>query len=225
MNSSLIVSLAALLGGASLTAYCQSSATVTIVHCGKLFDSTTGKVLGPTSIYIAGEKFEKVESGTQTSEGAHIVDLSNATCLPGLIDDHVHLDHEVGKNTYTEKTQLNLADFALRSTLYVRRTLMAGVTTVRNVGDNDYDTVSLRNAIAAGLVIGPRIFTAGPPIGTTGGHADHTNGLSMELQGNAGSAPNIIDGPDEARLRFKGRRPRAWGRGHPPLGDGRSRLG
>ena len=67
MNLNRIVSFAVLFSGASLKAYSQATAATTIVHCGKLFDSTTGKMLGPTSIYIAGEKFEKVESGTQTS--------------------------------------------------------------------------------------------------------------------------------------------------------------
>lgn len=180
---------------------------VTVLHCPSLFDSVSGKMLGPTTVVIAGDKFEKVEAGTQSEAGATVIELTGATCLPGLIDDHVHLDDQFGKNTYVEAAHVNFADQVLRSTLYARRTLLAGFTTVRNVGDTNYDTVALRNAVAAGTVIGPRIFTAGPAISTTGGHADHTNGLSLDLQGDPGPLQSIFNGPDEAmkvvRLHYK----------------------
>lgn len=185
----------------------EAVAVVTVLHCPSLFDSIDGKMLGQSSILISGGKFEKVENGYQSPSGATVVDLTGETCLPGLIDDHVHLDMEFGRNTYMEETRLNLADYVLRSTVYAKRTLLAGFTTVRNVGDHDYDTVALRNEIAAGYVVGPRIFTAGPAISTTGGHADHTNGLSILLQGDPGPLQSIMNGPDEAlkvvRLHYK----------------------
>jgi imidazolonepropionase-like amidohydrolase len=180
-------------------AQAQESAAVTVLHCPRLFDSLDGKMLGQTSVVISGDKFEKIEPGYQTVPGAKLIELSDATCLPGLIDDHVHLDMEFSKATYSEQTRLNLADDVLRSTLYAKRTLLAGFTTVRNVGDHDYDTVALRNEIAAGYVTGPRIFTAGPAMSTTGGHADWTNGLSMPLQGDPGPLQSIFNGPYEAR--------------------------
>jgi imidazolonepropionase-like amidohydrolase len=177
----------------------QAAPSLTAVHCPRLFDSVAGTMLGPSTVVISGDKFDKVEPGTTTPTGATAIDLEGVTCLPGLIDDHVHLDMQFGKNSYIEATRINLANDVLRSTLYARRTLLAGFTTVRNVGDHDYDTVALRDEIAAGTVIGPRIYTAGPPISTTGGHADATNGLSLELQGDPGPQQSIFNGPDEAR--------------------------
>jgi imidazolonepropionase-like amidohydrolase len=170
-----------------------------VLHCPKLLDSVAGKMLGNTSVVIAGDRIQDVLAGFQTVPNARTIELTDQTCLPGLIDDHVHLDDQFSKTSYTERDHLNLADHVLRSTLYARRTLLAGFTTVRNVGDTDYDTVALRNQINAGYVEGPRIFTAGPAISTTGGHADRSNGLSMELQGDPGPMQSIIDGPEQAR--------------------------
>ena len=177
----------------------RAATAVTVLHCPNLVDSVAGKMLGRTTVVITGAKITAVESGFQDRPGAQTIELPGKTCLPGLIDDHVHLDMVVDKASYAERAHLNPADYYFRSTLYAKRTLMAGFTTVRNVGDIDYDTVALRNQIAAGYVIGPRIFTAGPPISTTGGHADETNGLSMELQGDPGPLQSIFNGPDEAR--------------------------
>ncbi|HEU5458056.1 MAG TPA: amidohydrolase family protein [Terracidiphilus sp.] len=195
---SCLMAIAAL--GAALSCGAQTQqASQTVLHCPQLFDSLDGTMLGPTTVIVSEGRFEKIESGFQTPEGSKPIELTGQTCLPGLIDDHVHLDGEFGKNTYVESTRLNPADAAIRSTLYARRTLMAGFTTVRNVGDGNYDTVALRNEIAEGYAVGPRIFTAGPAISTTGGHADRSNGLSMELQGDPGPLQSIFNGPDEAR--------------------------
>ena len=127
-----------------------------------------------------------------------LIDLCAATCLPGLIVSHTHLTSLGSPTQYSDQFRWNEADYAIRSTVYARRTLLAGFTTVRNVGDNDYDSVSLRNAINAGIVTGPRIFTAGTAIGSTGGHADDTDGYRHDLEGDHGAKDGIINSPEDA---------------------------
>jgi imidazolonepropionase-like amidohydrolase len=83
----------------------DTPAAVTVLHCPRLFDSLEGKMLGQTSIVISGDKFEKVEPGYQSVDGAKVIELTDATCLPGLIDDHVHLDGEFSKTTYIDATR------------------------------------------------------------------------------------------------------------------------
>ncbi len=100
--------------------------------------------------------------------------------------------------TYVDDFHWNLADYVLRSTVHARRTLLAGFTTVRNVGDNENETVALRNAINSGVLPGPRIFTAGVPLGSTGGHADPTDGYRDDLAGDPGIKDGVINGVDDA---------------------------
>ncbi len=191
-------SFAVLLSLAVLSIAVHAQTTSIVLHCPNLFDSVSGKMLGETTVVVSGERIEQVISGYQSPSGANVIEFPNQTCLPGLIDDHVHLTDEFTGNHLVEKLTLNPSDYAIRSTLWAKRTLLAGFTTVRNLGDGDYNSVSLRNQINAGWVEGPRIFTAGPAIGSTGGHADHTDGLNLELQGNPGPAESMINGPDDA---------------------------
>jgi imidazolonepropionase-like amidohydrolase len=168
------------------------------LHCGHLIDTVAGKLLGESTIVIDGERIKEVRSGRSDVAGATAIDLGTSTCLPGLIDSHVHLTMETSPNRYSEQFRWNAADYAIRSTVYARRTLEAGFTTVRNVADNDYDSISLRNAINAGIVPGPRIYTSGTPIGSTGGHADFTDGYRHDLEGDHGAKDGIINSPDDA---------------------------
>jgi imidazolonepropionase-like amidohydrolase len=114
---------------------------------------------------------------------------------------------QISPQFYSEQFRWNPADYAIRSVVYARRTLDAGFTSVRNLADNDYDSVSLRNAINAGIVPGPRIFTAGTAIGSSGGHADPTNGYRRNLAGDPQPKDGVINGPDDAwkavRLHYK----------------------
>ncbi|HEU4665291.1 MAG TPA: amidohydrolase family protein [Dokdonella sp.] len=169
-----------------------------VIHCGHLVDTAAGKLLGETSIVVDGKRIREVKPGRADVAGATVIDLGNATCLPGLIDSHTHLTGETSPTGYTDQFRWNVADYAIRSTVYARRTLDAGFTTVRNLGDNEGESVALRNAIEAGIVPGPRIFTAGVAIGSTGGHADGTDGYRKDLAGDPGPKEGIINGADDA---------------------------
>ena len=199
---------ASTIGGAATTSTPALAAdTATAVHCGHLLDVVAGKMLGVTTIVIEGKRIREVVDGSKSPAGATEIDLSRQTCLPGLIDSHTHLSMEFSPTYYVDDFHWNLADYVVRSTIYARRTLLAGFTTVRNVGDMQNETVALRNAINAGLIAGPRIFTAGVPIGSTGGHADPTDGYRYDLAGDPGPAEGIINSPEDAvkavRLHYK----------------------
>jgi len=184
-----------------------AAAPVTVLHCGHLLDVLAGKMLGETTVIIEGKRVREVVTGSQSPAGATPIDLSGQTCLPGFIDSHTHLSMEWSPTTYTDEFHWNLADYVVRSTIYARRTLLAGFTTVRNLGDEQNETVALRNAINAGLMTGPRIFTAGVPLGSTGGHADPTDGYRYDLAGDPGPDQGIINSVEDAakavRLHYK----------------------
>jgi imidazolonepropionase-like amidohydrolase len=112
---------------------------------------------------------------------------------------HTHLTGELTRKSYSDRFFMNDGDIALRASMFAKRTLMAGFTTVRNLGDDGVTTVSLRKAINQGWVVGPRIYTAGKSLATTGGHADPTNGLNRELMGDPGPDKGVINGVDDAR--------------------------
>jgi imidazolonepropionase-like amidohydrolase len=179
----------------------------TAVRCGHLLDAEGGRLLGETTVLIEGKRIVSVVVGHEVPAGATGIDLSAQTCLPGLIDSHTHLSFQTSPTSYVDQFHWNLADTVVRSTVYARRTLLAGFTTVRNVGDNQNESVALRNAINAGVLVGPRIFTAGTAIGTTGGHADPTDGYRRELAGDPGVQQGVINGVDDAlkavRLHYK----------------------
>ena len=191
---------------------------VSVVQCGHLLDTAAGKLLGPTTLVVDAGRIREIHAGAvdikpyqdaATASGGNLryVKLPDATCLPGLIDAHTHLTFETSPTGYTDRFRWNTADYAIRSTAYAQRTLLAGFTSVRNLGDGNYESIALRNAINAGIVPGPRIFTAGKAIGSTGGHADPTDGYRMDLAGDPGVKDGVINSPEDAwkavRLHYK----------------------
>ena len=190
--------LAALAAFASPAAFAAEAPQTLALHCPHLIDVDAGKLLGETTVVIEGPRIKEVRSGHADVVGAKAIELRDMTCLPGLIDSHVHLTDETSPTFYSDQFRWNPADYAIRSTVYAKRTLDAGFTSVRNVGDTNYDSVALRNAVNTGILPGPRIFTAGPPIGSTGGHADRTDGYRNDLAGDPGPKESIVNSPEDA---------------------------
>lgn len=187
----------------------QANHDVTVLQCARLVDPVAGKLLGETTLVIEGNRVKEIRAGavdpkpyqdaaTAAGGSFSVHHLADATCMPGLIDSHTHLSLETSPTEYSDQFRWNVADYAVRSTVYAQRTLLAGFTAVRNVGDGSNETIALRNAINAGIVPGPRIFTAGKPIGTTGGHADASNGYRSDLAGDPGPKDGIINSVDDA---------------------------
>ncbi len=189
-----------LLLAASLAAATPALSDTVALHCGETFDAKAARLVGARTIVATDGKLTQVLPGRVSVTGAREVDLSGHTCMPGWVDLHVHLSQQSSPRSYEERFRLDDADFALRAVGYAEKTLLAGFTTVRDLGGEV--ALKLRDAINQGLVKGPRIYAAGKSIATTGGHADPTNGVSAELAyllGTPGPTQGVVNGPDEAR--------------------------
>jgi imidazolonepropionase-like amidohydrolase len=193
-----LLTLSGAVAAAQAPAAESSAGTPVALQCGHLLDVENGRLLNASTVLIQAGKVQQVQSGIQSPAGAKPIDLGSQTCLPGLIDTHTHLTAEFSKDHYSEVFRWNIADYAVHSTVYARRTLLAGFTSVRNLGDIANESVALRDAINAGALVGPRIYTAGRAIGSTGGHADATNGFRADLAGDPGPKVGIINSPEDA---------------------------
>jgi imidazolonepropionase-like amidohydrolase len=190
---------------ATLFVLLPTSATAqTVIHAGKLINGQDGKVYDEMSIIIKDGKIDAVKEGYEDKiigefGEVEVIDLKEHTVMPGLMDMHTHLMMQHHKKVYSDKFFLNEADFALRSTTYAKKTLLAGFTTVRELGDNGTNSVSLRKAIDNGWILGPRIYTAGKSLATTGGHADPTNGTKGQFKRDGTPVDGVVNGVDDAR--------------------------
>tara|TARA_Y100000590_G_scaffold29074_1_gene32488 strand:- start:1788 stop:3074 length:1287 start_codon:yes stop_codon:yes gene_type:complete len=186
----------------------QVISSATVIHAGLLINGESSVPSPEMSIVIEGSKIQSIETGYITPDTEdEFIDLSGYTVLPGLMDMHVHLSSEYSKNSYQERISLNAGDYAIRAVSNAEKTLMAGFTSVRNLGDRGGVSISLRNAIEKGIVVGPRIFSSGTTIASSGGHGDSTNSLNQSLTSDPGPAEGIVNSVNDAskavRFRYK----------------------
>jgi len=178
----------------------QITAQTTYILCGKLVDTKSGKIAKEKTIVIRENKIYLVLDGYALvkSADAITIDLRDKVVMPGLIDFHVHIEQEFDRNTRLNTYILNEADVAFNSVGFAKTTLLNGFTSVRDLGGTGVN-ISIRNAINNGKIPGPRVFTAGKALATTGGHADPTNGSSRNLIGNPGPKEGVVNSVEDAR--------------------------
>jgi imidazolonepropionase-like amidohydrolase len=172
-----------------------------VLKAAHLFDSVSGKLIDHGVVVVSGTKILAVGSDAKIPEDAQVIDLGDATLLPGFIDAHVHLSQESGPHWYHDwfDTVMRFpAEQALYGAHYAKVTLEAGVTTVRDLGSTDYIALGLRNAINAGQIPGPRMLVANYAIGSTGGHADQ-DPVPPQRIAVAGPLQGVCNGPDQCR--------------------------
>ncbi|HCY97551.1 amidohydrolase family protein [uncultured Polaribacter sp.] len=172
----------------------------TYILCGKLVDTQSGEITTEKTIVVRDNKIHMVLDGyvLVKSADAITIDLKSKVVLPGLIDFHVHIEKEFNRNTRLNSYILNEADIAFNSVGFAKTTLLNGFTSVRDLGGNGVN-LSIRKAINEGKIPGPRVFTAGKSLATTGGHADPTNGSSRKLIGNPGPKEGVVNSVEDAR--------------------------
>ena len=179
----------------------------TLIHAGKLIDGKSDRVQSRISIVVDGNTIADIQEGfISSNDFENYIDLRNHTVLPGLMDMHVHFGGEyLSKAESPLKVEREME--AILATQHALVTFKSGFTTVRQVGDSGLVAISLRDAINAGKVIGPRIFAAGKTIATTGGHADPTNGKALDDYAYPLPEQGVVNGPYEVytavRRRYK----------------------
>ncbi len=195
--------LAALLVGA-LSARADmpaAPAPVTVLKAAHLFDAAAGKIVSPGLVVVQGDKILAVGAGAKVPDGAKVIDLGDATLSPGFMDAHVHMSNQDNGDWYKgffENLMQHPPELALRATAYTKAMVEAGFTTVRDLGDSDYVSLGLRNAIKAGAIEGPRMLVANYAIGSTGGHADQ-DPIRPDILAQATPIKGVCNGPEECR--------------------------
>ncbi len=180
-----------------ISSYITRAQTV-IIKAGHLFDTESAGFVKNHLVVIKGGKIVKIEKGFSNIPEGEVIDLSDSWVLPAFMDTHVHLESESSPDFYLNRFRKNKADIAYDAAVYAKRTLMAGFTTVRDLGGSGVNT-ALSKAVTLGKVPGPRIFSAGKSIATTGGHADPTNGYREDLMEDPGPKEGVINSRADAR--------------------------
>jgi len=198
-NLKRVLSLALAAGVMSSTIAAQERTVV--IRAARIFDGRD--LRAPGIVVVSGTLITSAGPTAQVPAGAQVIDLGDATLSPGFIDAHTHLSsmyHDDYRDGMIESFRKPVAEQALLAVENLRKTVMAGVTTVRDVGSSDFIDVALRNASAAGIVPGPRMLVSIHAISTTGGHCDEQNGLRAGIFGyESGPERGVINGPDEGR--------------------------
>ena len=170
---------------------------ITVIHAGWLLDIPGEAPSEDQSIVIIGERIDRIEAGFVEIDGAETIDLSDQYVLPGMIDSHVHLLSELNPNRRLQNVTFSAADWAIDGVRNARTTLMAGFTTVQDVGGNLEAIIALRDGQRDGDIVGPRMRVSGPSVTPTGGHGD-INGYSEDIM-HAFSSRSACNGPDDCR--------------------------
>ena len=189
-------------GGLALALFLVGSAAqaATLIHAGRVIDGVSSVATTNQTVVVDAGKIVAIEPGFRApAAGDRVIDLKQGTLLPGLFDMHVHLTSEYSKTSEIDGYKKNEGDVAIDGVMYAQRTLLAGFTTVRDLGDSYRASIPLRNAINAGKVPGPRIIAAGKSIASTGGHADPTNGWARKFPANPGPEDGVINSVEDAR--------------------------
>ena len=190
--------LITLTGGLLLAA--GSAYADTLIHAGRLIDGESGRAIIEVTVRVSGDTIVGIERGyTSPGRDDTVIDLQDQTVLPGLMDMHVHLTGQYSARSNLNRFTLNEADYAFDAAMYAKRTLEAGFTVVRNLGDAFNITVALRKAIEADDIPGPRIFTAAKGLASTGGHGDPTNGWAAHFGADPTPKDGVVNSPEDAR--------------------------
>ncbi len=201
MTPSSLIPLLFLLQSGQPSAAPASKPTPVVLKAARLFDGRSDALSKNGMVVVEGKTIKAVGEGSAVPEGATVIDLGDATLCPGFIDAHTHLTHERASDYnqgFVDGMRREVTEQAILSTVYARRTVEAGFTTVRDVGSDDMLDVGLRNSIAKGVVPGPRMLVAVHAMGATGGHSDR-NGLRHDLFAQQGPAEGIANSPEQAR--------------------------
>jgi imidazolonepropionase-like amidohydrolase len=178
------------------------AAEVLVLKAARLFDGRSDRLREPGAVVVNGSRIESVGLPAATPAGARVIDLGDATLLPGFLDAHTHLSGQRSDDSLADFERGFTRTVPERSLLagsFARKTLLAGFTTVRDLGGDDFIDVGLRDAIRRGYAEGPRMLVAVRGIGTTGGHCDPTNGLLFGLLDPRQESPAVANGPDGIR--------------------------